>query len=331
MAGCLVDGCPIEPLYDVGGCAVASLGVDVRIYDSGIEKTGGEESEPPVGREVADGISGELVIANSMPSFPVYFWGDHHHESDRGSEGKEKGKRGPGPKYRAAYFSRFRGVWTHGDFLYRDQETGAYILLGRADGVLNPSGVRFGSAEIYSVLEREFGEEVEDSVCVGQRREGDADERVLLFVKMKGGKRVDRGFVEAVKGAIAKALSRRHVPRFVFETGEIPVSRFFPGFSRLYSLYFIPLFLFMFLSAPLPSPVRSALRFLKYILILSFQTTINAKKVELPIKRIISGQKVIPSGTLANPACLEYYYQFVDPEAMERKMGLVGVLRESKL
>ena len=226
MAGSLVEGCPIEPLYDVGGCAVAALGVDVRIYDSGIETIGEKDSEPPVGREVADGISGELVVANSMPSFPVYFWGDHR-ESDSASEGKGKGKRGvPGPKYRAAYFERFRGVWTHGDFLYRDQETGAYVLLGRADGVLNPSGVRFGSAEIYGVLEREFAGEVEDSVCVGQRREGDADERVLLFVKMKGGKRFDRGFMERVKGAVAKALSRRHVPRFVFETGEIPVSRF---------------------------------------------------------------------------------------------------------
>ena len=59
--------------------------------------------------------------------------------------------------------------------------------------------------------------------------------------------------------------------------------------------------------------------------------TINAKKVELPIKRIVSGQKVIPSGTLANPACLDYYYQFVDAEKMERQMGLVDMSRASKL
>ena len=109
--------------------------------------------------------------------------------------------------------------------MYKDPETGAYVLLGRADGVLNPSGVRFGSAEIYGVVEGKFAEEVEESVCVGQRRREDQDERVMLFVKMRDGNRFDAALRERIRGAIGKELSRRHVPRFVFAVKEIPVSR----------------------------------------------------------------------------------------------------------
>lgn len=44
------------------------------------------------------------------------------------------------------------------------------------------------------------------------------------------------------------------------------------------------------------------------------QTTINSKKVELPVKQIVSGKIVKPSGTLANPQSLQYYYQFAKDE-----------------
>jgi len=96
---------------------------------------------------------------------PICFWGD---------EGNKK--------YLSAYFARFDGVWTHGDFIMKDPETKAYIFLGRADGVLNPSGIRFGSAEIYSVVDTMFGSVVEDSICVGQRRPRDQDVSPRLLV-----------------------------------------------------------------------------------------------------------------------------------------------------
>jgi acetoacetyl-CoA synthetase len=97
------------------------------------------------------------------------------------------------------------------------------IFLGRADGVLNPSGVRFGSAEVYSVIEGNFVDTVEDSICVGQRRKGDSDENVVLFLKMKPGKQFTPQLVSQVKDAISTGLSKRHTPKFVFETPEIPV------------------------------------------------------------------------------------------------------------
>lgn len=130
----------------------------------------------------------------------------------------------PGSKYHSAYFNRFHGVWAHGDFCVVHPVTGQLTFLGRADGVLNPSGVRFGSAEIYGVIERRFADRVQDSLCVGQRRPQDSDESVLLFLLMKPGQRFDQELARAVKEAISKDLSKRHVPRYIFETKDIPVS-----------------------------------------------------------------------------------------------------------
>lgn len=90
--------------------------------------------------------------------------------------------------------------------------------------MLNPSGVRFGSAEIYNVIDTQFTKEVVDSICVGQRRPTDSDESVILFLLMRPGFKLDEPMVARVKDAIRKALSARHVPKFVFETPAIPVS-----------------------------------------------------------------------------------------------------------
>ena len=96
-------------------------------------------------------------------------------------------------------------------------------MLGRSDGVLNPSGVRFGSAEIYAVLEA-FSGPVDDALCVGQRRpQKDKDERVLLFLKMRSGHKFTQKLVEEIKQTIKSKLSARHVPTGVFEIEDIPV------------------------------------------------------------------------------------------------------------
>jgi acetoacetyl-CoA synthetase len=136
---------------------------------------------------------------------PVFFWNDD------------------GTRYFSAYFDKYDNVWTHGDFVMIHPVTKNMVFLGRADGVLNPSGVRFGSAEIYSVLENGFPM-LADSVCVGQRRPQDEDEQVLLFLLMKPGEKYTKKLVNDVKAAIRKELSPRHVPKYIFETPEIPVS-----------------------------------------------------------------------------------------------------------
>lgn len=209
IAGCFGIMNPLTPVY-VGGTQGPSLGVHVAIYDSllpdGVE-----------GKEVPHGTPGELVAAASFPNIPCFFWGDNKPTSGSGPAA-------PGTKYHSAYFARFNHVWAHGDFCVVHPVTGNISFLGRADGVLNPSGVRFGSAEIYGVIERRFTDRVQDSLCVGQRRPQDSDESVMLFLLMKPGQKFVRGLVNEVRQAISQDLSKRHVPRYIFETPEIPVS-----------------------------------------------------------------------------------------------------------
>ena len=102
------------------------------------------------------------------------------------------------------------------------------MILGRSDGVLNPSGIRFGSAEIYAVIESppapyDFSKSVADALCVGQRRQKETDERVMLFLLMRPGHRVTEELKKEIKDAIRRSLSSRHVPAFIFEVDDIPV------------------------------------------------------------------------------------------------------------
>lgn len=176
------------------------------------------------GKEIPDGTPGELVAISSFPNVPVRLWGDKTPVGVKGS------------RYHAAYFGRFDHVWAHGDFVVVHPVTKNMNFMGRADGVLNPSGVRFGSAEIYSVLEKHFADRLADSVCVGQRRPQDADESVMLFLLMRPGQNFDKKLVYEVKEAIKRDLSKRHVPKYVFETPEIPVSLIRTHFCQLRAL-----------------------------------------------------------------------------------------------
>lgn len=97
-------------------------------------------------------------------------------------------------------------------------------MLGRSDGILKPSGVRFGSAEIYNILLKHFPDTVEDALCIGRRRETDDDETVVLFLKMKEGEKFNTDLVKSIQKVIRGELSARHVPGIVDETPEIPVT-----------------------------------------------------------------------------------------------------------
>ena len=158
------------------------------------------------GLELPDGTLGELVADKAFLNMPVMFWGEN----------------GP-QRYYDSYFARFDEVWVHGVFIMTLPVSKNLSFLGRADGVLNPGGVRFSGAEIYSIFGKRFGDQVQDSLCVGQRRPEDRDERVMLFVLMKEGKKFTKGLVEDITRVIRKEAGPRHVPSFVFETPEIPV------------------------------------------------------------------------------------------------------------
>ena len=147
-------------------------------------------------------------------------------------------------------------------------------MLGRSDSILNPAGVRFGSAEIYNVLLARFAEEVADSVCVGQQRDGDTDERVLLFVKMEDGREFAADLVARIKKGIREDLSPRHVPAVIFACPDIPVWE----------------------------------PFLEWRLILQY--TVNGKKIEVAVKNIVCGRAVRASNTVANPESFVWFQEW---------------------
>uniref|UniRef100_A0A4W2CEE6 Acetoacetyl-CoA synthetase n=1 Tax=Bos indicus x Bos taurus TaxID=30522 RepID=A0A4W2CEE6_BOBOX len=112
-----------------------------------------------------------------------------------------------------------QGVWAHGDYCRINPKTGGIVMLGRSDGTLNPNGVRFGSSEIYNIVEA--FEEVLDSLCVPQYNK-DGEERVILFLKMASGHTFRPDLVKRIREAIRLGLSARHVPSLILETQGIP-------------------------------------------------------------------------------------------------------------
>ena len=199
--------CPILPVH-AGEIQCRGLGMAVKCYDS------------DTGQDISDtGAPGELVCTVPFPCQPVMFWppgatGEAKYKSsyfEKFTEDPQKGNRGP--------------VWHHGDFVRFNQKTqGGMWMLGRSDGVLNPSGVRFGSSEIYNIVLKHFSTEVEDSLCIGRRRDHDDDEMVVLFCRMAEGKKFGDDLVGRIKSTIRKDLSARHVPGVFDECPDIPVT-----------------------------------------------------------------------------------------------------------
>lgn len=173
-------------------------------------------------QKLPDGEAGELVATQPFTNMPAFFWNDTRPPA-------------PDSKCFRAYFDKYDNAWTQRDLVFFHSVTKQLIFLRRADGVLNPSGIRFSSAQIYSVIEEHFQHSVNDSLCVGQRRPRDDDENVFLFLLMKPGCILSDILVKEVKEAIRKGLSARHVPKYIFETPEIPVSSSSTKFVSSYS------------------------------------------------------------------------------------------------
>ena len=143
---------------------------------------------------------GELVCKSPFPSMPKLFWNDKNNK-----------------KYKNAYFSKFKNIWHHGDYAER-KKNGGYIIYGRSDATLNPGGVRLGTAEIYSVVEK--FKKVKESIVVGQS--WDNDVRIILFVVMNKPNSLDDFFIQKIKKTIRTEASPRHVPVKIIEVSDIP-------------------------------------------------------------------------------------------------------------
>ncbi len=185
IVGCFVGGNPTGPVWR-GEIQCRALGMAVDVWN---------EDGKPVREE-----KGQLVCTAPFPSMPVGFWNDPG-----------------GRRYHAAYFERFPGVWTHGDYCELTRHDGV-IIYGRSDAVLNPGGVRIGTAEIYRQVEQL--PEVVESLVIGQQWEG--DERIVLFVKLRDGLTLDPPLVDRIRACIRANATPRHVPARVVQVREIP-------------------------------------------------------------------------------------------------------------
>jgi acetoacetyl-CoA synthetase len=122
-----------------------------------------------------------------------------------------------GGKYHRAYFAQFDNVWCHGDYGELTPEDGA-IIHGRSDAVLNPGGVRIGTAEIYRQVEKLEG--IVESIVIGQ--DWDDDVRVVLFVVLREAETLDEELAQAVRVTIRENATPRHVPAKIIQVPEIP-------------------------------------------------------------------------------------------------------------
>ncbi|MDQ3912544.1 MAG: acetoacetate--CoA ligase [Actinomycetota bacterium] len=225
-----VGGVPLLPVR-AGELQARSLGARVEAFD--------EDGNPRI-----DEV-GELVITEPMPSMPIYFWNDPE-----------------GERYRESYFDVYPGVWRHGDWI-KVKHNGACVIYGRSDSTINRGGIRMGTSEIYSAVDRV--EEVADSLVVDVPREGGSS-FMPLFVVLQEGVSLDDDLKNRIRGSIRENTSPRHVPNEIFAVPEIP-------------------------------------------------KTLNGKKLEVPVKKILSGtppDEAASRESLSNPESLDRFVEFAE-------------------
>ena len=223
-----VGGSPLLPVY-AGELQARALGAAVKAFSD-------------QGEEIIDEI-GELVITEPMPSMPIYFWNDEN-----------------GERYRESYFDVFPDIWRHGDFI-KITSRGSAVIYGRSDATINRGGIRMGTSEIYSALERI--PEVLDGLVVDLPISSEQS-FMSLFVVVKEGAELSDEVKARIHEAIRLNCSPRHVPNGIFPVAELP-------------------------------------------------KTLNGKKLEVPIKKILMGvpvEKAVNIGSLQNPESLQYFLDF---------------------
>jgi acetoacetyl-CoA synthetase len=223
-----VGGVPLLPVH-AGELQARSLGMSVQAFD--------EEGNP-----VVDEV-GELVITQPAPPMPIYLWNDPE-----------------GDRYRESYFDVYPGVWRHGDWI-KIKHSGSCVIYGRSDSTINRGGIRMGTSEIYSAVEKV--EEVQDSLVIDIHK-SDGSAFMPLFVVLNEGTELDDDLKDKIKHSIRENASPRHVPNEVFAVPDIP-------------------------------------------------KTLNGKKLEVPVKKILSGtppEEAASKDSLSNPESLDTFAEF---------------------
>ena len=185
IISCFILGCPIEPVFR-GELQVAGLGMDVTVLDD--EGNSTKEQK------------GELVCRNPFPSKPIGFLNDDNKQ-----------------RFSEAYFSRYENIWSQSDYAEHTTNDG-FIIYGRSDAVLNPGGVRIGTAEIYRQVEKNSN--VLESLAIAQDWNDDC--RVVLFVRLKNGINLSDEFEQQLRRDIRTNATPKHVPEKIIQVPDIP-------------------------------------------------------------------------------------------------------------
>jgi acetoacetyl-CoA synthetase len=225
-----LGACPLLPVR-AGELQCRCLGVNAQAYDDN-------------GNALIDEV-GELVIADPMPSMPLYLWNDPENK-----------------RYIESYFDMYPGKWRHGDWL-KITPRGSGVILGRSDSTINRLGVRMGSSEIYAAVEEL--PEIMDSLVLGfETKEGHY--LMPLFVVLNEGVKLDEALKKKINSKIRTALSPRHVPDEIYAIAQVPC-------------------------------------------------TLNGKKLEVPVKKILSGipvEKAVNVDSMSNPESIDYFIKLAD-------------------
>lgn len=225
-----LGACPLLPVR-AGELQCRCLGVNAQAYDEN-------------GNALIDEV-GELVIADPMPSMPLYLWNDPQNK-----------------RYSESYFDMYPGKWRHGDWI-KILPHGSGVILGRSDSTINRLGVRMGSSEIYAAVEEL--PEIMDSLVLGFETKG-GQYLMPLFVVLNEGARLDEALKKKINTKIRTALSPRHVPDEIYAIAQVPC-------------------------------------------------TLNGKKLEVPVKKILSGipvEKAVNVDSMSNPESIDYFIKLAD-------------------
>lgn len=185
IISCFLLGNPTGPVWR-GEIQMRGLGMSVEVWN--------DEGKPVRGEK------GELVCTRPFPAMPIGFWNDPDNK-----------------RYKAAYFERYPNIWHHGDYIELTEHDGI-VVFGRSDAVLNPGGVRIGTAEIYRQVEQL--PEVTESIVIGQDWQHDV--RVVLFVRLREGVKLDEQLAAKIKTQIRNNTTPRHVPAKIIQVADIP-------------------------------------------------------------------------------------------------------------
>ena len=154
------------------------------------------------GQPVPPGEGGYLVLKRPWPGMLRGIYGD----PDR---------------YKATYWSRFRGMYFAGDGARRDED-GYYWLLGRVDDVMNVAGHRISTIEVESALVDHPA--VAEAAVVG-KHDPVTGEAIFAFVTTRAGIETSDALATELRDHVARVIGAIARPRYLSFTPDLPKTR----------------------------------------------------------------------------------------------------------